>query len=84
METKLHRKRMEAVRQKLEFPNMLAGDCIEKSGGLTLLWGEGILLEIQNYSQRHITGVARCSEEEAPWKLTGFYGQPDASKRHEA
>jgi exonuclease III len=84
METKLRHDRMEAIRRKLEFPNMLAVDCIGKSGGLALLWNEEVKLEIQNYSQRHINAVIRGPEGEAPWKFTGFYGQPDVAKRHEA
>jgi exonuclease III len=84
METKLRHDRMEAIRRKLEFPNMLDVDCIGKSGGLALLWNEEVKLEIQNYSQRHINAVIRGQEGEAPWKFTGFYGQPDVAKRHEA
>jgi hypothetical protein len=75
---------MEAIRWKLEFPNMLVVDCVGKSGGLALLWHEGVMLEIQNYSHCHINVVIRCSEGEALWKFTDFYGQLDAAKRHKA
>lgn len=84
METKLGRIRMESIKRKLEFLNMLTVDGVGKSGDLALLWGEEISVLVQNYSQRHINGMIRCSEREEPWKFTGFYGQLDASKRHEA
>lgn len=76
METKLRRDRTEPIRRKLEFTNMLAVDSVGKSGGLALLWGDEASEEIQNYSQRHINGLIRCSEREEPWKFTRFYGQP--------
>jgi hypothetical protein len=50
---------MEIIRRKLEFSNMLTVDCVGKSGGLALLWGDETKVEIQNYSQRHINGIVR-------------------------
>jgi exonuclease III len=80
METKLRRVQMETIRRKLEFFNMLTVDCVGKSGGLALLWGDETEVEIQNYSQRHINGTVRSSEREEPWRFTGFYGQPNVTK----
>jgi hypothetical protein len=84
METKLQRVRMEIIRRKLEFSNMLIVYCVGKSEGLALLWGDETVVEIQNYSQQHINGIVRCSEREEPWRFKGFYGQPDVTKRHKA
>jgi hypothetical protein len=84
IETKLQRVRMESIRRKLEFSNILTVDSVGKSGGLALLWGDAMLVEIQNYSQRYINGIVWCSKREEPWKFTGFYGQRDVTKRHEA
>jgi ribonuclease HI len=84
METKLRKKKMEAIRCKLGFPNMLVVDSVGRSGGLALLWGDDIYLDIQNFSHRHISGVIKNLSGGAPWKFTGFYGHPDVSKRVEA
>jgi hypothetical protein len=57
METKLRREKMEVIHHKLGFPNLFVVDCVGKSGGLALLWGDEIVVEIQNYSLRHINGI---------------------------
>jgi hypothetical protein len=41
-------------------------------------------MEIQNYSRQHINAKVCSSPTNMVWKFTGFYGQPDASKRMEA
>jgi hypothetical protein len=84
METKLRRKKMEFVRMKMGFPNMFVVDCVGKGGGLALLWDGGVEAEIQNFSQRHINVIIQEPNNGARWKLSGFYGHPDATKRVEA
>jgi exonuclease III len=54
METKLRRERMEAIRHKLGFPNVFVVDSVGKGGGLALFWEEDIIVDIQNFSLRHI------------------------------
>jgi hypothetical protein len=46
METKLRGEKMEPVRYKLGFPSMFMVDCVGWSGGMTLLWGEDVYVEI--------------------------------------
>lgn len=42
-------------------------------------------MEVQNFSKFHTHAkVTEEGEEVEPWWLTGFYGQPDVSKRHES
>jgi exonuclease III len=84
METILKKKKMERIRCKMGFDNMLVVDCIGKSGGLALLWKIDEGVEIQNYSCRHINAIVRSKPDGGSWKFTGFYGHPDASKRNEA
>jgi hypothetical protein len=59
VETKLWKVKMDLIRYKLGFTNLLVMDCVEKSGGLALLWGDKIIVDIQNYSHRHINGVIK-------------------------
>jgi hypothetical protein len=75
---------MEVVRYKLGFPNLFVVDCVGKSGGLALLWGDEITVDVQNYSHRHINGVIKTPTVDAQWKFTGFYGHPDVTKRQES
>jgi endonuclease/exonuclease/phosphatase family metal-dependent hydrolase len=41
-------------------------------------------LEIQNFSRCHIHAIIKPLNGGAPWKMIGFYGHPEAHKRHEA
>jgi exonuclease III len=79
METKVRRKKIDLIRQKLNFSSSFAVDCIGRSGGLAMIWNDELNLEIQNYSQYHINAVVQTS---TVWKITGFYGHPKADKRH--
>lgn len=63
---------------------MFIVDCMGRSGGLALLWGDKVHMEIQNFSQCHINGLVKNSEGEEPWKFIGFYGHPEVPKQHEA
>jgi exonuclease III len=84
METKLRKEKMELIRYKLGFKNLFAVDSVGKSGGLALLWGEEIMVDIQNYSGRHINGMLVEPNSNLQWKFTGFYGHPNVNKRSEA
>nr|GMD72664.1 uncharacterized protein LOC109162712 [Ipomoea batatas] len=53
------------------------------SGGLACLWKDGSSLSIQPYSSRHIDTVIAHNDGEKFWRFTGFYGQPDRSRRAE-
>jgi hypothetical protein len=53
-------------------------------GGLALFWDDGVEITIQNFSRWHINVVISPRGGGLQWKFTGFYGHPDASKKHEA
>jgi hypothetical protein len=75
---------MEWIRVKLGFAGMFVVEPVGRSGGLALLWKEENELEIQNYSRRHINAIVTRAEEGVPWKLAGFYGNPDSTLRNES
>jgi hypothetical protein len=83
METKLRSRKMERIRCKVGFKNLFVVDSIGKGGGLALFWNEDLKMEIKNFSSRHINGVVTIPLTDQQWKFTGFYGQPDVSKRRE-
>ena len=62
---------------------MLVVDCVGKSGGLALLWGDEMEVEIQNYSRCHINATISSPNTQLAWKFTGFYGNLKAGKRGE-
>lgn len=53
-----------------------------RSGGLALFWREGIDVRFKSCSNSHIDVVVHGVAATEPWHATGFYGHPDASKRH--
>jgi hypothetical protein len=84
METISYKRRMEWIRIKLGFARMFVLDPVGRNGGLALLWKEENELEIQNYSRRHINAIVMKSKEGIPWKLIGFYGNPNNVLRNES
>jgi hypothetical protein len=84
METKLRQNKMERVRIKLGFPSMFVVESVGRSGGLALFWSSEVVMEIINFSRRHIYAKVLTAGRGLLWKLTSFYGHPEASKRHEA
>ncbi|XP_059455195.1 uncharacterized protein LOC132185439 [Corylus avellana] len=84
METISNKKRMEQLRVKLGYEGLFVVEPVGRSGGLALLWREAHELEIQNYSRRHINAIVKLADEDFQWKLTGFYGHPDSTKRGES
>jgi hypothetical protein len=84
METKLPSHRMEAIKFKIGYASNFVVDNVGRSGGLALIWSEEVRVDIQNFSQRHISAKVQMEANGNSWYLTGFYGQPDVGKRHEA
>lgn len=84
METKSQNIKMEQMRIQLGFDNTFVEDCVGKSGDLALLWMTEAGVEMKNFRRRHINVVVSSPMSVVPWKFTGFYGHPNASKRSEA
>jgi hypothetical protein len=84
METKCRRHKMEYIRVKMGFECILVVDPIGRSGGLALCWNDVDMLEIQNFSRRHINAIVKNGDSGCSWKLTGFYGHLDWSRRSES
>lgn len=84
METKLLSQSMEYVRVKLGFDGLFVVDCHGRSGGLALMWKSENNIQVQNYSRRHINAIVKIGNNGKEWKLTGFYGNPEATNRSES
>jgi exonuclease III len=84
METKCRKEKMEVLRVRMEFEGMFVVDVVGRSGGLALFWKERNVVKIQNYTRKHISAVVHFPDRSKSWRLTGFYGNPDWTKRYES
>ncbi|XVF81719.1 hypothetical protein PTKIN_Ptkin15bG0178200 [Pterospermum kingtungense] len=57
-------------------------DARGRSGGLAMMWKEGVNLTLTSYSKYHIDTEIE-DQDQRVWRLTGFYGDSDPRKRHE-
>jgi exonuclease III len=83
IETKCKKGSMEKLRVQLGFNGLFVVDPVGLSGGLALLWKGDQVVEIQNYTARHINATIKHSDREGFWKLTCFYRHPICEKRKE-
>ncbi|KAL0451923.1 UNVERIFIED_CONTAM: hypothetical protein Slati_1170400 [Sesamum latifolium] len=52
-----------------------------RSGGLMLRWDKAQVVHIRSYSSEFIDADVYEAGEVGKWRFTGFYGNPDATKR---
>ena len=81
METKRKTNEMEWLRSKWKYDKCLTVKGIGRVGGLALLWMNEAFVEVISYSQNHIDVLIGEYEYGKRWKFTGFYEDPDTSKR---
>ena len=81
METKLNREWMSNIKDKCNMKHSLIVPSEGKSGGLALLWKEGLTMEVQMYSQSYVDALVDGGAGIGWWHLTRFYGNLDTAKR---
>ncbi|KAG4109656.1 hypothetical protein ERO13_1Z049485v2 [Gossypium hirsutum] len=79
-ETKIQSNSLKRIRTVCRMDGCLAVSSEGKSGGLALLWREGVNVEVQSYSKFHIESVVSIDDGER-LRFTGFYGQTNPSLR---
>ena len=84
METKSNREWMNYVKDRCKMKHGLIIPSEGKSGGLALMWREGIKVDVQTYSQSHVDALVDGGADIGWWHFTGFYGNPDTAKRPES
>ncbi|XP_074352931.1 uncharacterized protein LOC141692091 [Apium graveolens] len=72
--------KMEWVRSRIGFQGMIAVEAKGRSGGLAMLWKDQDQVDLLSISDNHID-IAISENGVHTWRLTGFYGEPDRSKR---
>ena len=81
-ETKASVSRIKGLQRKLEFTQGIAVPSDGQSGGLAMLWREGVDVRLRSVSHSHIDVCVIGEGGACSWRATGFYGHPDARKRH--
>ena len=81
METKLVVLEMNGIKEGLKRTQGLVVPSEGRNGGLALLWKEELKVDAQSYSDSHIDAIVGQEEDGQQWRLTGFYGNPETSKR---
>jgi hypothetical protein len=71
---------MENLKWKVGMPNMVVKDCEGHSGGLAMLWKEGVNLKL-NMMSRMFIDVDVVEKDDFTWRLTGIYGEPKSDKK---
>ncbi|XP_075665642.1 uncharacterized protein LOC142635351 [Castanea sativa] len=84
METKSNREWMNNIKDKCNMKHGLIVPSEGKSGGLALLWKEGVTVEVQTYSQSHVDALVDGGAGIGWWHLMRFYGNPDTAERSES
>ncbi|CAM9000522.1 unnamed protein product [Rhodiola kirilowii] len=81
IETKRKVRCWESLRCRLGFLNCFAIDRVGLSGGLAVLWREGVDVQINSYSRFHIDMDV---EMEGRFRFTLFYGNPNNNLRNDS
>lgn len=84
METKLVILEMISIKESLKRTQGLVVPRKGRSGGLALLWKKELKVDVQSYSDSHIDAIIDNGEVGQQWHITGFYGNPETSKREES
>ena len=80
-ETKANTERMKGFQQKIGLTQGIIVPSDGMSGGLAMLWREGTDIRFKSCSHLHIDVVVHGESKGGPWRISGFYGHPDTSKR---
>lgn len=81
-ETRAGVNRIKGMQRKLDYSEGIVIPSDGRSGGLTLFWKEGTMINFNSCSNSHIDLVVHESLTAEPWRATSFYGHPDTNKRY--
>ncbi|MBA0573533.1 hypothetical protein Golob_000803 [Gossypium lobatum] len=79
-EIKMHSNNFTCIQNQCRMAECLAVSSEGHSGGLAMLWKDGVNVTIQNYSSHHIDSLVRM-ESHNNIRFTGFYGHADLNLR---
>ncbi|KAB1998914.1 hypothetical protein ES319_D12G123600v1, partial [Gossypium barbadense] len=79
-EIKMSATDLRRVQNNCRLQNGLDVNSEGRSGGLALIWRDGMNVSIQNYSKHHIDSMVRL-ENNKTIRVTGFYGRANLNRR---
>ncbi|XP_075665213.1 uncharacterized protein LOC142634846 [Castanea sativa] len=82
VETRTDDARLEFVQSSIGFDHRWVVPRVGRNGGLVHYWRASVNLKVEGSDRYYIDAVIKNSENE--WRLTGFFGEPDTARRHEA
>ena len=80
METLCHRDKLEKIKIQLGYAGLFVVDKVGRSGGLALFWKPNFIVQLIKFGKTFID-VAVQNPEGKCWRVTGFYGFPETSRR---
>ena len=75
--------RLEVIQRSIGFDHRWVVPRVGRGGGLVLYWKVSINLMVED-SDRYYIDAMIDKNKENEWRLTGFYGEPNTARRHEA
>ena len=84
METKLVVSKMDGIKERLKRSQGLVVPSKGRSEGLALLWKKELKVDVQSFSDSHIDAIVDQEDDGQQWRITGFYGNPETSKRQDS
>lgn len=82
METLSDSERIKKLCSKFGFSDYWSVDAIGRSGGLALFWDRRVHCTVNNSGSNFIDAHITANNKPV-WRLTGFYGLPERSRRRE-
>lgn len=67
----------------LGFSCCLSVDREGRSGGLAVLWKDPVKIQVINFARNYIN-LEMHEREQRKWRLTGFHGLPESTRRRES
>ncbi|KAL9440617.1 hypothetical protein AB3S75_019313 [Citrus x aurantiifolia] len=80
IETLCNKNRLEQIKTKIGFDGLLVVDRVGRGGGLAFLWKAACEVTLLSYGQNYIDTEVEVADL-GRWRITGFYGFPESSRR---
>ncbi|XP_061999325.1 uncharacterized protein LOC133716660 [Rosa rugosa] len=80
-ETHCTKEQHQSLRRSIGLPHIAHFDCVERAGGLALLWDDSISVRVQDVERYYVDAYIQAPNE-VEWRFTGFYGHPETGQCH--
>ncbi|XP_057760299.1 uncharacterized protein LOC130980656 [Arachis stenosperma] len=88
MKTRKKTDEISRLRRRGGLDNIIGVDCRgegrSRAGGLAVLWGNDLIVEISSMSENHIDMVISKEGDSNSWRATCFYGYPEGANKNKS